>query len=81
MITRIARGHTGRPLVADKRDIACYALVMASGALRVLGPLAMPSWHSTSIFAAGTCWVLAFALYVAAYAAPLFRPREDGKPG
>ena len=26
-------------------------------------------------------WVLAFALYVAAYAAPLFRPRADGKPG
>jgi uncharacterized protein involved in response to NO len=81
MITRTARGHTGRPLVADKRDIACYALVIAAGALRVLGPLAAPAWHSTWIFAAGICWVLAFALYVAAYAAPLFRPRADGKPG
>ncbi|SAK49198.1 NnrS family protein [Caballeronia catudaia] len=54
---------------------------MAAGALRVLGPLAAPSWHSTWIFAAGIGWVLAFALYVAAYAAPLFRAREDGKPG
>lgn len=81
MITRTARGHTGRPLVADKRDVACYALVLAAGALRVLGPLAAPSWHTTWIFAAGICWALAFALYVAAYAAPLFRPREDGKPG
>ncbi|WP_321793901.1 NnrS family protein [Caballeronia sp. J97] len=81
MITRTARGHTGRPLIADKRDVACYALVMAAGALRVLGPLVAPSWHSTWIFAAGACWVLAFALYVVAYAAPLFRPREDGKPG
>ncbi|BAN25518.1 NnrS family protein [Caballeronia insecticola] len=81
MITRTARGHTGRPLVADRRDIACYALVMAAGALRVFGPLALPSSHAAWIFAAGICWVLAFALYVAAYAAPLFRPREDGKPG
>jgi uncharacterized protein involved in response to NO len=81
MITRTARGHTGRPLVADRRDTACYALVMAAGALRVFGPLAMPSWHSAWIFTAGTCWALAFGLYVIAYAAPLFRPREDGKPG
>ncbi|AET91105.1 NnrS family protein [Burkholderia sp. YI23] len=81
MITRTARGHTGRPLVADRRDVACYALVLAAGALRVLGPLAAPAWHSMWIYAAGICWALAFALYVAAYAAPLFRPREDGKPG
>ncbi|KXV10566.1 NnrS family protein [Caballeronia megalochromosomata] len=81
MITRTARGHTGRPLIADKRDTACYALVMTAGALRVLGPLAAPAWHATWIFAAGICWVLAFALYVAAYAAPLCKPREDGKPG
>ncbi|SAK65621.1 NnrS family protein [Caballeronia hypogeia] len=81
MITRTARGHTGRPLVADRRDIACYALVLSASALRVLGPLVAPSWHSTWITSAGVCWVLAFALYVAAYAAPLFRPREDGKPG
>ncbi|SAL59928.1 NnrS family protein [Caballeronia peredens] len=81
MITRTARGHTGRPLVADKRDIACYGLVMAAGALRVLGPLALPSSHAAWIFTAGLCWALAFALYVAAYAAPLFRPRDDGKPG
>ncbi|MFM0326056.1 NnrS family protein [Caballeronia glebae] len=81
MITRTARGHTGRPLIADKRDVACYALVMAAGALRVFGPLVAPSLHSTWVFAAGACWVLAFALYVAAYAAPLSKPREDGKPG
>jgi uncharacterized protein involved in response to NO len=81
MITRTARGHTGRPLVADTRDVACYALVMSAGALRVLGPLVAPSWHSTWVFAAGSCWVLAFGLYVAAYAAPLFKPRADGKPG
>lgn len=37
--------------------------------------------HLIWIFAAGICWGFAFALYVAAYAAPLFRPREDGKPG
>ena len=37
MITRTARGHTGRPLVADNAISASYALVMAGSALRVFG--------------------------------------------
>ena len=27
MMTRTARGHTGRPLVADRFEVACYVLV------------------------------------------------------
>jgi uncharacterized protein involved in response to NO len=80
MITRTARGHTGRPIVADRRDIACYALVMTGSALRVFGPLVAPQAFMVWIGAAGACWIAAFALYVAAYALPLLRPRADGKP-
>ena len=31
MMTRTARGHTGRPLVADRYEIACFAMVLARG--------------------------------------------------
>jgi uncharacterized protein involved in response to NO len=81
MVTRTARGHTGRPLVADKRDIASYVLVMAGSALRVFGPLFAPHFTMTWIEIAGTCWALGFAVYLWSYARPLWRPRADGKPG
>ena len=29
MMTRTARGHSGRPLVADPFEVACYVLVVA----------------------------------------------------
>ncbi|SEA30826.1 NnrS family protein [Paraburkholderia sartisoli] len=81
MITRTARGHTGKPLTADRRDIASYTLVMAGSALRVFGPLVAPRFFLFWITAAGLCWIVGFGLYVIAYALPLCRPRQDGKPG
>ncbi|SEJ10022.1 NnrS family protein [Paraburkholderia diazotrophica] len=81
MITRTARGHTGRPLVADKRDVASYALVTLGSALRVVGPLVAPGLYHLWIWSAGLCWIAAFVIYALAYALPLMRPREDGKPG
>jgi len=39
MMTRTARGHTARPLRADKFDIACYVLVLLAGLARVFVPL------------------------------------------
>ncbi|CAG9196277.1 NnrS protein involved in response to NO [Paraburkholderia sabiae] len=81
MITRTARGHTGRPLAADTRDVASYALVTLGSALRIVGPLVAPAHYQLWIWSAGVCWIAAFAIYVGAYARPLMRPREDGKPG
>jgi uncharacterized protein involved in response to NO len=81
MITRTARGHTGRPLVADTRDVASYALVTLGSALRIVGPLVAPGHYQIWIWSAGVCWIAAFAIYAGAYALPLMRPRADGKPG
>ena len=81
MMTRTARGHTGRPLVADRRDAACYILVMLAAVLRVFGALAFPGAYLATIVAAGACWSTAFIVYAAAYAPSLMRGRRDGKPG
>ncbi|HSV19187.1 MAG TPA: NnrS family protein [Casimicrobiaceae bacterium] len=81
MMTRTARGHTGRPLVADRRDVAMYTLVFAAALIRVGGPLAWPSAYVGTVLAAGTCWSLAFALYAWSYAPSLVRARADGRPG
>jgi uncharacterized protein involved in response to NO len=81
MMTRTARGHTGRPLVADRTDAACYVLVMLAALWRVAVPLAWPGGYLATVIAAGACWSAAFALYAATYAGSLLRPRADGKPG
>lgn len=81
MITRTARGHTGRPLKASKAEVLAYGLVMAAAALRVLGPLAMPQWLPHLLVCAALAWCAAFAIYIVVYAPWLIRTRRDGKDG
>ena len=81
MMTRTARGHTGRPLVAGRAEVLCYLLVQAAAIVRVLGPMAAPSHYVATVATSGLCWAAAFATYAVAYWPVLARPRLDGKPG
>ncbi len=81
MMTRTARGHTGRPLVADRFEVACYVLVFIAAVIRVFGGMLMPSAYVITVVASGICWSAAFALYAVRYWPVLSRPRLDGKPG
>lgn len=81
MVTRTARGHTGRPLLASPPEVAAYALVMFAALLRVLVPLVAPHHLVLSIIVAASAWALAFALYLALYTPWLLRVRLDGKDG
>lgn len=81
MMTRTARGHTARPLRADRWDIACYACVLASAVVRVLPPLVDPAWTLQAVLGSGLLWSAGFGLYAVRYWAVLTRPRLDGKPG
>lgn len=81
MMTRTARGHTGRPLVAERAEIACYVLIQIAAVLRVLLPLLLPSLYLAAVAISGMIWTTAFSIYVVKYAPFLWRPRLDGKPG
>ena len=81
MMTRTARGHSGRPLVADGFEVACYLLVQLAAIVRVFGGIALPDLHRASVVISGLCWSAAFALYAVRYWPILTRPRLDGKPG
>jgi len=81
MMTRTARGHTGRPLVADGVEVACYVLVALAAAVRVFGGMLLPDAYVTTVVVSGLCWSAAFALYAVRYWPVLSRPRLDGKPG
>jgi uncharacterized protein involved in response to NO len=81
MMTRTARGHTGRPLRADFWEVACFALVFGAAIGRVFGPLIAPTLYVSSVIVSGVLWSAAFALYAVRYWPILTRPRIDGKPG
>jgi uncharacterized protein involved in response to NO len=81
MMTRTARGHTGRPLAADGFEIAMFVLVQLAALARVSGPLVAPAAYVPCVVAASVFWSAAFALYAIRYWPVLTRARIDGKPG
>ena len=81
MLTRTARGHTGRPLQASRTEVLAYALVMAAAVLRVLVPLASAQWYMVSVVLAAAAWSIAFGIYLVVFTPWLLRTRLDGKDG
>jgi uncharacterized protein involved in response to NO len=80
MMTRTARGHTGRPLAAGRSEVVAYALVQLAAIVRVLGPLVSANYVAT-IVVSSMLWSAAFAIYAVRYWPVLTQPRIDGKPG
>jgi uncharacterized protein involved in response to NO len=81
MMTRTARGHTARPLVADGYELSCFLLIQAAAIVRVLGGLALAGAYLASVQLSAALWAAAFGLYAVRYWPILTRPRLDGKPG
>jgi len=81
MMTRTARGHTARPLRADRADVACYLLVLGAALLRVGLPLLAPQLLMLAVQASAMLWSAGFGLFVWRYLPVLTQPRLDGRPG
>ncbi|HEY0886479.1 MAG TPA: NnrS family protein [Ramlibacter sp.] len=81
MITRTARGHTGRPLQADRYETACYVMVLLAALVRVFVPLFAPALLLQAVVWSAVLWSAAFGLYFVRYWPVLTRPRLDGRPG
>ena len=81
MMTRTARGHTGRPLRASAGDVACYVLVLLAAVVRVGMPLLWPARMLDAVLGSAALWSAGFGLYAVCYWPVLTRPRLDGKPG
>ena len=81
MITRTARGHTGRPLQASRLEVAAYLLVAGAAGARVLLPLVAPERAADWLVVAAAAWAAAFALYLWVFTPWLLSSRPDGKDG
>lgn len=80
VMTRVAMGHTGRPLKLLPGMRWGYAAVIFAGAVRVISALGwMP--NIVGLWLAAALWVGAFILFLYLYGPILLTPRADGKPG
>jgi uncharacterized protein involved in response to NO len=77
VMTRVALGHTGRPLVVAKPIAFAYVLVIAGAALRMLAPVALPVFYVELVTAALVAWAGSFAIFLAVYVPILVAPRAD----
>lgn len=80
VMTRVAMGHTGRPLRLPRGGLTIYAAVLLAALVRLGAALNVVDYRlAVSVAAVG--WVAAFALFVVLYWPVLSRPRPDGRPG
>jgi uncharacterized protein involved in response to NO len=81
MVTRTARGHTGRPLKASRFEVAAYLLVAGAAIARVFLPLIDPERTADWLVVTAAAWAMAFGLYLWVFVPWLVTSRLDGKDG
>ena len=78
MMMRSSLGHTGRPLVASRSDMAAFLLLQCAAIMRVVASIAAgPSWRAW-VIAASLIWIIAFLVFALRYLPMLVRPRLTG---
>ena len=75
MICRVALGHTGRELKANKLTALIFILIQITAILRVLGTYIFPEYTSLWIVSSALLWSLCFSIYILVYSAILWKPR------
>lgn len=80
VMTRVALGHTGRPLKLPRFAVVIYLAILGSALLRVLAAAHLIDYR-LGVTLAGTGWIIAFSLFVIIYWPILSTPRADGRSG
>ena len=80
VMTRVAVGHTGRPLRLRPGGLWAYGLILAAGMARVLVSLGWLPLMS-GLWVASLAWSTAWLIFLMVYGPILMAPRADGKPG
>jgi len=80
VMTRVAVGHTGRPLTLVPKGLLIYIAILLAVLLRLMVALQWLDFR-VGLSLVTLCWVLAFGLFVILYFPILSRSRPDGRPG
>ena len=73
VMTRATRGHTDRPLSADRPTSAIYVLVLGAGCARVTAGFDI--WYPALLDISAALWIAAYSLFAVAYGPMLMRSR------
>jgi uncharacterized protein involved in response to NO len=76
VMTRVCRGHTGRPLTADRFAVTIYGTVNLAGVTRVVAELS-PGAYLPLLEISAILWIAAFVLFAFWSAPVVWRPRAD----
>jgi len=80
MMARVALGHTGRALRADRWLRGAFVLMVLALPVRVIAGMLARSDAVVWIHLAGVLWILAFVVLSVRIAPWLWQPRADGRP-
>jgi uncharacterized protein involved in response to NO len=76
MMSRVALGHSGRPIEATTSTVWMFALVIAGAGIRVIGASGPVELYRPSLLLGGGLWVAAWILFGVAYSKILLTPAE-----
>lgn len=80
VMTRVALGHTGRPLKLPRFGWIIYVAISIAAVVRLAAAANLLDYR-LGITLAAISWILAYALFTLIYWPILTNPRQDGKPG
>ncbi|WP_045857922.1 NnrS family protein [Teredinibacter purpureus] len=81
MMSRIALGHTGRPLKPKRLLSLAYIALAFAAIVRGLGISMWGAHYEMSLTLAASAWCLSFLIFLFVYIPILTSARADGKPG
>jgi uncharacterized protein involved in response to NO len=81
MMSRVTLGHTGRDMRAPRTAVLAFVLVNLAALVRGIAPALWPDRYLLLVHSAAGLCILAFALFLVAHAAMLWRARVDGRAG
>lgn len=81
VMTRVALGHTGRPLQLPRGAVLIYVLISLAAMARIAAVLLPGSWWLPLLMLSGMAWMLAWGGYLYLFGPILLAPRPDGRPG
>jgi uncharacterized protein involved in response to NO len=79
MMSRVALGHTGRPLKVVSWIVAAYGLVTIAALIRTVITALSVDWYAHSVTVAALAWALAFVIFAIVYTPIVLGPRADAK--
>ncbi len=79
MVLRIGLGHTGRPVVFERRDRLVLWVMMLAFVARIIAPQLAPALYQQWVWLSALAWVVGFVMVGVRLAPMLLAERVDGR--